>query len=67
MLNIFLKQHAFTIGELGEIEVRPVNGREESVHVPGQSLKRVARDWRERYGYEPVMVVMFVNPEWYRV
>lgn len=32
-------------------------------HVLGQSLKRVAGDWQERYGYELLLVETFVDPE----
>jgi len=32
-------------------------------HVLGQSLRRVATDWQERYGYGPVLVETFVDPE----
>ena len=32
-------------------------------HVLGQSLRRVCSDWQERYGYEPVLVETFVDPE----
>jgi len=30
-------------------------------HVLGQALRRVARDWQERYGYEPCLVETFVD------
>jgi len=35
-------------------------------HVLGQALSRLARDWRERYGYEPVLVESYVDPQRHR-
>ena len=32
-------------------------------HVLGQMLRRVSRDWRQRYGYELMLVETFVDPE----
>lgn len=32
-------------------------------HVLGLALKRVGPDWQQRYGYEPVLVETFVEPE----
>jgi len=32
-------------------------------HVLSLSLKRITGDWQERYGYEPVLVETFVDPE----
>ena len=32
-------------------------------HVLSLSLKRLTGDWQERYGYEPVLVETFVDPE----
>jgi hypothetical protein len=31
-------------------------------HVMGQMLRRVAKDWQDRYGYEPLLVETFVDP-----
>lgn len=32
-------------------------------HVLGLAMKRLARDWRGRYGYEPVLVETFIDKE----
>lgn len=32
-------------------------------HVLGMALQRVGRDWRQRYGYEPLLVETFVEAE----
>jgi hypothetical protein len=32
-------------------------------HVLGQSLRRVSRDWQQRYGYELLLVETFVDPD----
>ena len=32
-------------------------------HVLGQALRRLARDWQERYGYRPCLVESFVDPQ----
>jgi hypothetical protein len=32
-------------------------------HVLGQALRRLARDWQERYGYRPGLVESFVDPQ----
>jgi len=34
-------------------------------HILSLSLERLAGDWQERYGYEPVFVETFVDPERY--
>ena len=33
-------------------------------HCLALALHRLPRDWRERYGYEPVVVETFVSPPW---
>ena len=33
-------------------------------HALSLALRRLPRDWRERYGYEPVVVETFVSPPW---
>ena len=35
-------------------------------HVLGQLAKRVRRDWQERWGYEPLLMESFVDPEKFR-
>ncbi len=35
-------------------------------HVLGQVARRVAQDWQERWGYRPVLLETFVDPERYR-
>lgn len=32
-------------------------------HVLGLAMKRLRRDWRQRYGYEPVLVETFIDKE----
>jgi hypothetical protein len=34
-------------------------------HILGLSLRRVGQDWAEHYGYKPVLVETFVDPERY--
>jgi hypothetical protein len=35
-------------------------------HILGQVARRVAEDWQERWGYRPVLLETFVDPEKYR-
>jgi hypothetical protein len=35
-------------------------------HVLGQLARRVRLDWKQRFGYEPVLMETFVDPKRYR-
>jgi hypothetical protein len=35
-------------------------------HVLGQLVRRVGQDWQSRWGYEPLLVETFVDPQHYR-
>lgn len=36
--------------------------RDLASHVLGQALRRLRQDWKQRYGYEPLLVETFVDP-----
>lgn len=42
-----------------------VNVRYLASHVLGQAIRRIRRDWQQRWGYRPVLLESFVDPRYF--